>query len=489
MRRGGWLILILICWLLASGCRGLKPTLEQPLPAAFPERFSLYAASEPSRPEWWRSFASPELDRLIALALSDSFSLAQARARLEAARCQALKSGARKYPEIDLNSGRSHRKFDDKGRPAVTEERWSLGGAASFEVDLWGRIRALNESDLAAYRASCEELKSAVLTLSGQVAESWIELIASRRHYDLLQKQLKLQQRLLEVVAHRFPLGRATLLDFYQQQQIIEKLKSAVVPARRNQEISARRLARLAGRVALPAEDLRARRFPRLPPLPSPGLPADLLAARPDVRAAGRRLEAAEWGVAAARAERLPALRLTASDDYHGNNFNAIFDNWIVNLAANLALPVFDAGRRRAEVGRCRALLDERLARYREVVLAAVIEVEDALTRERKAREGLATLRNQLEISRRSLREARRRYINGSSDFINVLNTQLNTLQLEHDIIDQEQALFQARITLCRALGGSWLEEYTENRRKNENDVGGPPAAVEGMESNGNGKR
>jgi NodT family efflux transporter outer membrane factor (OMF) lipoprotein len=444
-----------MCWWLATGCLGLKPEVAKPLPAGFPEHFAFPAGVRPEAGEGAEcpAFTSPELKHLIELALQGNFSLAQARARLEAARWQARKTGALKYPELDLDAGRSRLKFDDRGRPAVTEDRWRLGGAAAYEVDLWGRIAALTESELARYAATREDLESAALSLGGSVAETWVSLITNRRHFDLLQKQLKLQKKLLEVVARRFPLGRATVLDIYQQQQIIEKLKSAVVPARYNQEVLLRRLALLAGRPKLPPQVLRSRAFPALPPLPQIGLPADLLALRPDIRAAARRFAAEQWAVAAARADRLPALRLTASGDYHGEDFNAVFDNWIINLAAGLTAPLFDGGRRRAEVARRRALLDEKVAHYREVVLNALHEVEDALTRETEARHSLKTLRNQLAISRSSLREARRRYLNGNSDFLNVLNEELNTLQLEHDIINQQEALCRARIALCRALG------------------------------------
>ena len=223
-----------------------------------------------------------------------------------------------------------------------------------------------------------------------------------------------------------------------------------------------RRLALLAGRSRLGDEMLASRSFPESGSLPILGLPADLLAARPDVRAAGLRLQAGEWEVAAARADRLPALRLTASSNYFAEDLSSLFDNWIINLAANLAGPIFDGGRRRAEVARVRAVVDERLAFYRETVLNAVIEVEDALTRQAETSATLSSLRKQLELSRQTLREARRRYLNGSSDFINVLNEELNTLQLEHDIISQEKHFMLARIELHIALGGSWMDDFNE---------------------------
>jgi len=466
-RSSGFTFLFLMLLFLVA-CNGLREKVAHPLPEDFPTRFSLYSESEKQRPAWWLEFGSQELDQLEELSLGRNLTLAEAWARLEQAHFKALKVGALRWPEVNLEGSRSRLQSDGKGRPRQIEDFWSAGGAAYYEVDLWGRIRALTKAELERYQASREELKSAVITVSGAVAENWVELVANRRHYDLFQRQLELQRQLLKVVVSRFPLGKATALDVYQQQQIIEKLKTAMIPTLSNQEVLKRSLALLAGRTRIDDKFLAARDFPRLGPLPAPGLPADLLAARPDVRAAGLRLEADQWSVAAARADRLPAIRLTASGYYNGEDSNSLFDNWIINLAGNLTAPVFDGGRRRAEVGRTRAVVDERLASYRKIVISAVHEVENALTRQQQAVATLESLQKQLELSRRTLREARRRYLNGNSDFINVLNEELNTLQLEHDIINQEKQVVLARIALHKTLGGSWLEntlaEYKEEK-------------------------
>ncbi len=447
-----------------AACNGLKEKIARPLPESFPQHFSLYSATVERRSAWWLEFGSPELNRLEEAAIKRNFTLAEARARLEQAHYKALKTGALRWPEVNLEGARSRLQSDGKGRSRQLEDDWSVGGAAVYELDLWGRIRALTKSDLEKYRASREDLKTAVISVSGTVAETWVELLASRRHYDLFQQQLELQHKLLKVVVNRFPLGQSTALDIYQQQQIIEKLKTAMVPTLSSQEVLKRRLALLTGSFVIDDAQFTAREFPRVAALPALGLPADLLAARPDVRAAGLRLTADQWSVAAARADRLPAIRLTASGSYHGEDANSLFDNWITNLAAGLTAPVFDGGRRRAEVGRTRAVVAEHLAFYRRTVVNAVHEVEDALTREQEALETLKSMQRQLELSRRSLREARRRYLNGNSDFINVLNEELNTLQLEHDIISQEKKVVLARIALYRALGGSWLENVTGKR-------------------------
>ena len=448
--------------LIMSACTMLRPETTELLPEDFPTEFSLFSESADHEIAWWKTFQSRELDLLMIKSLPENFTVLEARARLEQARYAALKAGAYYYPELGFSSAASHQKMKEEGRSQVSNNEWSLGFNAAYEVDLWGRVRALKKSETEKYAASNEDLKTAVMSVSGAIAENWIELIANRRHQDLLLQQLELQRKLLKLIILRFPLAKSTALDIYQQQQIVEKIQAELIPTVKNQEVIKRRLALLAGRASLDDEMLGERSFPEAGLLPALGLPADLLAARPDVRAAGLRLQSGEWEVAAARADRLPALRLSASSNYFADDLSSIFDNWILNLAANLAGPVFDGGRRRAEVARVRAVVDERLAIYRETVLNAVFEVDDALTRELESSATLVSLRKQLELSRQTLREARRRYLNGSSDFINVLNQELNTLQLEHDIISQEKRFLLARITLHIALGGSWLDEFSK---------------------------
>ena len=440
----------------------LRPTVTQPLPEDFPSAFSLYSESADHGNAWWKSFQSRELDFLMLKSLPENFTVLEARARLEQAHYTALKAGAYLYPELGVSGAASRQEMKEKGGEQVSNDDWSLGLNISYEVDLWGRVRALKRSETEKYVASKEDLKVAVLSVSGVIAESWIELIENRRHQDLLLQQMELQRKLLKLITLRFPLAKSTALDIYQQQQVVERLQEALIPMVKNQEIIKRRLALLAGHAKFSDEMLGARSFPVTGSLPALGLPADLLAGRPDVRAAGLRLQSAEWEVAAARADRLPALRLTASSSYLAEDLSSLFDNWIINLAANLAGPIFDGGRRRAEVAKVRAVVDERLALYREAVLNAVVEVEDALTRESESSATLTSLRKQLELSRRTLREARRRYLNGSSDFINVLNEELNALQLEHDIISQEKRFMSARIELHIALGGSWMDDFNK---------------------------
>ncbi len=237
------------------------------------------------------------------------------------------------------------------------------------------------------------------------------------------------------------------------------------------------------GKPPLTDIDIDRSELPQPPALPPTGLPADLLAARPDVRSAGLQLQAADWQIAAARAARLPALSLKAGARYGQGDFDVLFSNWLLTLSANLTAPLLDGGRRAAEVDRSRALADENLAAYYNTVLTAVKEVEDALISEAKQKEHIEGLQKVVASARRALEEAGVRYRNGLNDYLPVL-TQLLTVQgLERDLIRRQADLLAARVQTLPCLGRyvaararrtgittgiRWMRQMRKNRNKRQ---------------------
>jgi outer membrane protein TolC len=173
------------------------------------------------------------------------------------------------------------------------------------------------------------------------------------------------------------------------------------------------------------------------------------------------RLQAADWQVAAARANRLPAIRLTATAQYGKGDMDVLFDNWLLSLAGNLTAPIFDGSRRAAEVDRRQAFADENLSAYRQAVLTAIKEVEDALVSEVKQREHIKALENVLVTARKALEEAGIRYRNGLTDYLPVLTQLLAVQNLERNLIRQRAILLNSRVSLYRSLGGTWTDSLT----------------------------
>ncbi len=453
--------LLLFC---IVACSPFKPQPRNNLDRDLPAGFSLYNGTAVPDQNWWHSFGDPELDRLVKSALAGNLSIHEAWARLKQVRALAVQAGADRYPDLtgtadgvigrQKYSGRSSHEFRDT----------RLGLVTRYEVDLWGRVEARRRAAGLRADASRLDLHTAAISVAAEVAARWVDIISQRAQKRLLAEQLRINRTLLELVQLRFDNAMVSALDVFQQKQVVENVAAEIPLVREREELLRHQLAVLLGRP--PRTELAVDRdtLPEPSPLPPTGLPADLLANRPDVRAAGMRLRAADWQIAEARANRLPRLSLTGSARYGEGDLDLLFDNWLLTLAGNLTAPLLDGGRRAAEVERTRALADENLARYRDTVLNAVREVEDALTSEARQREHIAGLEKVIATARSALQEAGVRYRNGLNDYLPVL-TQLLTVQgLERTLIQRRAALLVARIQLYRALGGTWPRELVAGR-------------------------
>lgn len=445
---------LLAVFVLAACAR--RPEEPQLSPEWLPPSYSLTSpAGDPARP-WWLDLDSGELSGLMAAALAKNPGLREAQARLDQAEAAAHKAGAEGALQLSASAGLEQSRFSTRADGANHADQLSLGLAAGYEIDLWGRLRADAASAQLGAQARAEDLHAAMMTLSGRIGENWISLIELRRKLARLDEQLDSNRQLLDLIETRASLGKASALDVYQQRQTVAAIEAGQITIRGQERLLRHELALLAGRPATDPPTVAQRDFPSFRRTSALGLPADLLVMRPDVRAAALRLEAAGWDLSAARADLLPRLQLTGSLGYGTPALGALFDNWLLNLAAGLGGPLLDGGRRRAEVDRVRAVRDEDLAAYAGVVLVAVKEVEDALAGEDRARRSLHKADELVGLAAQSLREATFRYLNGRSDLLPVLREQLALITAQ---LDQESAsadLCRARIGLHRALGGSW---------------------------------
>ncbi len=465
------LIAVMMCSILAAGCSPFAPR-PRALPAEdLPETYSLYTGeAEPDR-RWWHSFADPELNRLVETAMADGLSIQEAYARLNQARAVAVQAGAARHPDLTADGdgliGRQKSSNADESRRL---EQVGIGLASRYEIDLWGRVAAGREAALLGAAAARADVDTAAVTLSAEVAARWVGIISQRMQKDLIEEQLNINRTLLELVELRFKTAMVSALDVYQQKQVVENLEAELPLVEEREALLHHQLAVLLGKP--PRTDLSVRRqaLPDPAPLPPAGLPADLLSARPDVHSAGLRLEAADWQVAEARANRLPSLSLAANARYGEGELEMIFDSWLLSLAANLTAPVFDGGRRAAEVDRTVFAADERLAAYRRTVLTAVKEVEDALISEAKKQEHIKGLEQVISTARQALEEAVNRYRNGLTDYLPVLTQLLSVQGLERELIQRKADMLATRIQLHRALGGTWADEMippvTESRHR-----------------------
>jgi len=446
---------------LLLGVCACSPFAPAPRPAAYdplPRTYSLYPVKAPAPAPWWYAFDSSELNRLLNRAFAGNLPLQQAWARMEQARALAVQAGADLYPDLNATGStiQARQRSANGTSDTFTTRQYAIGLSTQYEIDLWGRIRSRENAAVLTAEAAREDWNTTVIALAANVAATWARILAQQSQLRLLKKQLETNLTYLELVELRYRKGVVTGLDVFQQQQIVEGVQSQIPLAEAQEQLYHNQLAVLLGQAPGRRLDIQAADLPVPTQVPAAGLPADLLANRPDVRAAGRRLEAADWELAAARANRLPAVSLTGTAGYGPADIDVMLDNWILSLAGNLTAPLLDGGRRAAEVDRVRAAIDENLAAYRETVLTALREVEDALVAEHFQRRHIAALDRQLEAARNALLEARELYRKGVDDYLPVLTQLLAVQGLERDLITQRTQLLIDRIDLYTALGGSW---------------------------------
>ena len=453
-RRGcGDLVIASLLAIGLSACASTSP--REPVPAAVPDRFSS-TGTDSLADRWWQSLGDTTLNQLVEQALADNLTLQGAYARLAQAEASARGAGAARFPSVDLQGSASRTKQSDDG-PADDVTTLSVGAAASYEVDLWGRVGSLSAAAALDREASREDLKTAAITLSATMASVYFQLVEQHSQLRVLADQLELNQQVLELVTLRFRRGQVKATDVLRQRQLVESTRGEMSLARSRlavleHDLNLRRGRPPGGPAAISVVD----GFVNLPPLPQTGLPADLVQRRPDIRRAYLALLAADRRAAAAVAARFPRISLSAQGTTSGAAAGDLFQNWMANMAANLIMPLFDAGRRKAEVDRSRAVTTERLHAYEQTVLAALVEVEDALVQERHQREYLDSLESQLSLTRDLMVRARDNYINGASSYLQVLDALRTNQQLERIVLTATRQLIGLRIDLHRALGGGW---------------------------------
>ena len=459
-------LVFMVLVILNLSCAVHKAKEDVPPPVSIPERFNEPGREGAATGYWWETFGDPELNNLACRALTQNFDLLQAWDRLEQARALAGQAASSQWPEITFEAGasRSRSLFSggQLGSFALETDRIPVSLGAAYEVDIWKRIASLKKGALLDMEATRQDLESIAMTLSARTAETWFSFLEEGAQVELLNRQMETNRTFLDLTTLRFSQGLASALDVYQQRQQLASTRAQIPQAESRCEVLRHELAVLVGEPSLMQLDGVQTLLPDLPPFPDTGIPSDLLKKRPDVRVAQLRLAAADHRVAAAVADRFPAVRIGGDTGFESRDFNEIenlFDNWIWNVAASLTLPVFDGGRRKAEVERTKAVVQERLHAYGQVVLRALQEVEDALVKERKQEEYLLQLENQVNLAQATLREARMRYVNGLSDFLPVLTALQSLQQLERSRLTAKRLLLSFRVQLYRALGGDWTKE------------------------------
>lgn len=453
---------LLISSLVFSGCSSLVPERFPVDDAPVMETFSKASVGKP-KAEWWKEFGDNALNDLINAAFKDNLSLEQAAKRVIQARESAVKAGSTRLPNLDFNSSITRSYTDLKSGPSTNSTTWLIGLQTAYEVDLFGRVSDRIRAAEHDYNASIHDLNSAALALAAETASRRFSIAAEAMALRVLESQIESGKTQLELIQFRSRQSLASALEVYQQESVVASLESQKPLFQSRLKTQQHELAVLLGQP--PRSDLpELDSLPKLPPFPATGIPVDLLFNRPDVKAGAERLLAADRRLGISKADLLPAVRLTGGISTQSGHWQDLFDDLFANLAAGLTAPLFDAGLRKAEIRRVKAVLEERLAFYKQTVLHAMKEVENTIAAEDGAVNNLKGLKKELSIAEKTLEEARVRYMNGLGDYLNVITALTNKQRLERSVITARRDVLLSRAALYKALGGGFqLKESLEN--------------------------
>ena len=447
--------------MLASGACSLHKVEAPPPPDFVPESFT-QQGNAVLADEWWMVFDDEQLNSLMATALSENRSLRGAWARLEAAEAGLRIATGTRLPSVDANTSvsRSKSQFFGVNR---TSSLYSLGISAAYELDVWHRLSARQQAAVSDRDAAASDGETVALMLTASIANTYYVATEQQQQLALLDEQEKVNQQFLEIIEARFGAGQATAVDVYQQREQLAAIQVQVPAARQRLARSEHLLSTLCGRPPGLGMVDAAKILPALPPLPATGLPIDLLERRPDVRAARARLVAQDHRLGAAMADRYPSLRFSVSTGASSVSVSDIFSNWVWSLAGNVVAPIFDGGRRKAEVDRNHAVLAQLLAAYEDTVLTGLREVEDALVVEVEQQELLARLAKQQELADAAYGSGRARYLEGVGNFLTVLTELSASQRIQRTRLSAHQALISNRISLYQALGATPMGAHNED--------------------------
>ena len=430
------------------------------MPAPATWSTTAYSSSWPA-PGWWRAFESPALDQLMLRARDGNLDLATSAAQLLQADAQLRQTGASLLPQLggSLNGSRSASQSTTT-QTSGSRTSYSVALNASYEVDFWGRNRAAVESAREALRATEFDRQTLALSIDASVASTWVQWLEIHQRLDLSRRSLANAERVLQLIEARQRFGAADSLEVSQQQTLVLQLKASL-PALEQTELQLRNalallLGEAPGAELPPPVALGNISIPEI----GAGLPAELLARRPDIRASEARLAAANADLDAARAALYPSIQLTGQLGVQTLALSGLVNDpastW--NLLAGITQPIFQGGRLRAQVDLSEARQEELLVNYRRTVLQALEDADTALGAVYQARVRFLLLEQANDEARRSFELAETRYRAGAITQQSLLDTQRTWYQSQDTLAQQRSAWLQATVDLFRALGGGWQE-------------------------------
>ncbi len=414
--------------------------------------------------EWWKNLGDPTLDSLIQRSLQNNLDLREALARIREARARRVITGTQLLPTIDASGSFSRDQRSDEianGEFGVrVANTYAVGLDASWEVDLWGRIRRINEAASAEIGLSVEDARDALVSVLAETALNYVELRNSQELIRIAQANIELQEQTVELTRNQFNANLVSQLDVSQARSNLESTRASLPPLKADARAARNRLAVLLG--MFPGALEEELRSPA--PIPSPasqvavGIPADIIRQRPDIRRAERELAAETARIGIAEGDLYPRLSLLGSIGLQAEHSSDLLDGRAAafRIAPSLTWNVFDRRRIRGNIEVADARQEQALLRYERSVLRALEETENAMVRFAYDQDRRDSLETAVAQARRAVELSEDQYRQGLVSFQSVLDSQRFLFGIESSLASTRASITTDLISLYKALGGGW---------------------------------
>ncbi|MGC2195043.1 MAG: efflux transporter outer membrane subunit [Terriglobales bacterium] len=455
--------MLLLCG-CAVGPRYAKPTT--PMPPEYKELPPDWKTAQPSdqvaKGKWWEIFQDRQLDAFEEQVNVSNQTLKAAQAQFEQARAVLRINRSFQYPTVTagVSVARSHQSSNrPSGRlsPASSYTDLQLPVDASYEADVWGRVRRSVEAARASAQASAADLESVSLSLHAELAADYFQLRALDAEDQLLVSTVDAYEEALQLTQNRYNGGIASQVDVAQAQTQLETTRAQAIDLRVQRAQFEHAIAVLTGQPPS-IFSLAAAPLASTPPVVPAGLPSDLLERRPDIAANERLMAAANAQIGIAKAAYYPTITLSATGGFEGSSITNWFNgpSGFIAAGASAIETVFDAGRRRAVTDQARAAYDQSVANYHETVLGAFQDVEDTLAALRILEDEAKTQDAAVASAQHSLALSNNRYKGGVATHLEVITAQSIALSDQRVAVQIAGRRMTAAVSLIKALGGGW---------------------------------
>lgn len=462
MNMRAWSLLLLLFLSSAISAQHADHYLDTPLPQAWEEGGEVFRQTLPVDDQWWKSFGDTTLDSLISIAVDRNYSVLTAIDRMNMAKAGLRMERSGFFPTVGINAGwtRQQTSGNTSELPQSTQHYYDVSANMSWELDIFGSIRQRVKAQKETFAASKEEYTAVMVSLSAQVASSYIQLRELQQELKVVERNCASQAAVLKITEVRYNTGLVSKLDVAQAKSVYFSTKASIpqLESDINQYITS--LAVLLGTYP---QEIRPvlERVGELPDYMEPisiGIPADLLMRRPDIRNAEHQINAQAASLGASKSDWLPQVFIKGSVGYASKDFKDLtkHKSFTYEIAPALSWTIFSGGKLVNATKSARAQLDEAINQFNQAVLTAVQETDNAMTAYRSSIKQIVALREVRNQGQETLTLSLDLYKQGLTPFQNVLDAQRSLLSYENQLVQARGNSLLQLIALYQALGGGW---------------------------------